>query len=133
MLHRNKTWHLVPRGAGFLIGYKWVYCVKHKPDGSVDRYKARLVAKGLLQTSSRDYFETCSPVMKLVTIRLVLSIALSNRWGLRQLDINNVFLHGTLHEEVYMEQPPVYVDPLYPTHVCRLTKALYGLKQAPRA
>lgn len=68
--------------------------------------------------------------MKSVTICLVSTIALSNHWGLCQLDINNAFLHGTLHKEVYMEQPSRYVDPLYLTHVCRLTKPLYGLKQA---
>ncbi|XP_019158560.1 PREDICTED: uncharacterized protein LOC109155328 [Ipomoea nil] len=132
-LHRNNTWKLVSRGAGVPIGCKWVYRVKRKSDGSVDRYKARLMAKGFLHTAGRDYFETYSPVMKPVTIRLVLTIAFSHRWCVLQLDINNAFLHDTLHEEVYMEQPSGYVDPLYPSHVCRLTKALYGLKQAPRA
>ncbi|XP_019159725.1 PREDICTED: uncharacterized protein LOC109156344 [Ipomoea nil] len=130
-LHRNNTLSLVPRGGRVPIDCKWAYQVKRKSNGSVDRYKARLVAKGFLQIVGRDYFETYGPVMKPATIRLVLTIALSNRWGLRQLDINNAFLHGTLHEEVYMEQPPRYVDPLYPTHVCRLTKVLYGLKYAP--
>ncbi|XP_019186599.1 PREDICTED: uncharacterized protein LOC109181303 [Ipomoea nil] len=105
-LHHNKTWRLVPRGVGVPISCKWVYCIKRKPDGSIVRYKARLIAKGFLHATGRDYFETYSLVMKSVTIRLVLSIALSNHWGLHQLDINNAFLHDTLHEEVYMKQPP---------------------------
>ncbi|CAH9133229.1 unnamed protein product [Cuscuta epithymum] len=71
--------------------------------------------------------------MKPVTVRIILALALHNRWSLRQLDINNAFLNGTLHEEVYLDQPPGYSNPQFPSHVCRLRKALYGLKQAPRA
>lgn len=102
-LLRNDTWELVPHQHQATIGCKWVFRVKRKPNGPVDRYKARLVAKGFLQEPGRDYFETFSPLMKLVTIRVVLSIALSRRWSLRQLNVNNTFLNGTLHEEVYTE------------------------------
>lgn len=62
-------------GAAIPISCKWVYRVKHKPDGSVDRYKARLVAKEFLQTIGHDYFETYSSVTKPVTIRVVLTVA----------------------------------------------------------
>lgn len=132
-LMKNKTWRLVPlppnRSA---IGCKWVFKVKTKPDGSVDKYKARLVAKGFHQCEGFDFSETFSPVIKPVTIRLVLTIAVSQKWCIRQIDVNNAFLNGILREEVYMAQPPGFENSNRHL-VCKLDKALYGLKQAPRA
>ncbi|RVW43508.1 Retrovirus-related Pol polyprotein from transposon RE1 [Vitis vinifera] len=133
-LHKNQTWDLVDRPKDVnIIGCKWVYKLKYKPDGSVDRYKARLVARGFNQTFGLDYFETFSPVVKAATIRIVLTIALSYRWELRQLDVQNAFLNGDLVEQVYMAQPPGFLHPNHPNKVCKLKKALYGLKQSPRA
>jgi hypothetical protein len=131
-LTKNHTWSLVPlpphRKA---IGCKWVFRIKENADGSINKYKARLVAKGFHQKHGFDFHETFSPVIKPVTIRLILTLAVTNKWPIKQLDINNAFLNGLLDEEVYMEQPAGFVSS-DSSLVCKLHKALYGLKQAPR-
>jgi histone deacetylase 1/2 len=133
-LQNNQTWRLVPPRVGTnVIDCRWVYKVKRKVDGSVDHYKDHLVAKGFKQRYGIDYEDTFSPVVKIATVRLVLAIAVSRGWSLRQLDVKNAFLHGVPEEEVYMRQPPGYEDRGKLNYVCRLDKALYGLKQAPRA
>ena len=130
----NNTWHLVPPSSNKnIIDCKWVYKVKRKSDGTIDRYKARLVAKGFKQRYEIDYEDTFNPVVKAATIRLILSVAISRNWCMRQLDVKNAFLHGVLEEEVFMRLPPGYESSALPRHVCKLDKAIYGLKQAPRA
>jgi hypothetical protein len=103
-LMKNKTWHLVPPMKGRnIVGYKWVYKIKRKQDDSLDRYKARMVAKRFKQRYGVDYDDTFNPVVKMTTIRIVLSIAVSRGWSMHQLDVQNAFLHGYLEEEVYVE------------------------------
>jgi hypothetical protein len=80
-----------------------------------------------------DFAETYSPVVKPTTIPLALFLAISPCWPIRQIDIKNIFLHGWLSEDVYMTQPPGFVDPQFRYYICKLRKALYSLKQAPRA
>ncbi|CAL2268722.1 unnamed protein product [Prunus armeniaca] len=104
-LVRNDTWELVPsRSNQNLVGCKWVFRIKRHPDGSINMYKARLVAKGFHQRPSIDFYETFSLVVKPTTIRVVLHLAFAHGWPIRQLDVNNVFLHGTLHEEAWYKE-----------------------------
>jgi hypothetical protein len=133
-LMSNGTWELVfqPRDSNVVTG-KWIFTHKLRADGSFDRYKARWVLRGLTQRPGVDYDETFSPVVKPATVRTVLSIVVSRDWPIQQLDVKNAFLHGTLTETIYCNQPTGFADPAHPDLVCRLKKSLYGLKQAPRA
>ena len=113
------------------MGCRWVFTIKRRPDGSIDRYKARLVAKGYTLTYRVDYAETFSPVAKINTMRVLFSIAAKKDWPLHQFDVTNAFLHGELPKLVYMEPPPGFTKE-FQGKVCQLKRTLYELKQSPR-
>ncbi|KAI3826790.1 hypothetical protein L1987_00846 [Smallanthus sonchifolius] len=133
-LIKNQTWELVPKPTDVKpISCKWVFKIKRKADGTVERYKARLVARGFSQQYGIDYEDTFSPVAKLISIRVILAIATSKQWDLWQMDVSNAFLYGDLDRVIYMDQPDGFISQEFPNHVCKLRKALYGLKQSLKA
>ena len=105
---------------------------KLRPDGTIEKYKARLVAKAYDQKEEEDFFDTYSPVARLTTIRLLLSLAASHGLLVHQIDVKTAFLNGELNEEIYMQQQNGFVIDGQERKVCRLLKSLYGLKQAPK-
>ncbi|GJU74164.1 ribonuclease H-like domain-containing protein, partial [Tanacetum coccineum] len=121
-LHENNSWDLVelPKNRK-ATGSKWVYKIKHTSTGEIDRYKDRLVAKGFNQREGIDYEETFSLVVKMGTVRCLISLAIQKGWCLFQLDVNNAFLYGNLDEDVYMLPPPGYFDK-NETKVCKLKR-----------
>jgi hypothetical protein len=132
-LQDNHTWDVVPCPSNVkAIGCKWVYSIKLRSDGTLDRYKARLVALGNRQEYGVDYEETFALVAKMTTMRTVISIAASQGWPFHQMDVKNAFLHGDHKEDIYMTPPPGLFSSPNST-VCKLKWSLYGLKQAPRA
>jgi len=102
-LINNNTWILTSLPSGCkIVGCRWVFKIKYNVDGSFQRHKARLVAKGFSQTADTDYNETYSLVVKPTTISVVLSHVVYVAWPIHQVDVNNAFLNGDLHEDVYM-------------------------------
>ncbi|GKA82123.1 retrovirus-related pol polyprotein from transposon TNT 1-94 [Tanacetum coccineum] len=130
----NDVWELVPNPKDMtIIGTKWVYRNKLDENGVVSRNKARLVAQGYNQQEGIDYDKTYAPVARLESIRILLAYACALDFKLFQMDVKSAFLNGFINEEVYVAQPPGFIDFAKPDHVYRLKKALYGLKQAPKA
>ena len=127
------TWETVPRPTGRnIVGSKWVFRIKRKADGNIDKYKARLVARGFTQIYGTDYFETYSPVAKLSSLRTILALAAHEDWDIDCFDFDGAYLNGELgeDEDIYMKNPPGYNED--DDTVKHLKKSLYGLKQAGR-
>ena len=105
-LLENETWDLIPLPSGRkCVRCRWVYRTKSTTDGHISRYKSSLVTKGFQQVHGIDYDETFTPVAKMDSIRLELSIAACKGWEFHRMDVKNAFLHGDLFEEIYMEHP----------------------------
>lgn len=126
-LEESSTWKLVDLLTDCKpISNRWVYRIKRNSKGKIDRYKARLVIRGFSQRKGIDYEETFSPVARLDTMRMNLSIAASERLNLAQFDVKTAFLNSIIKEDIYMEQSQGYEDGT--DRVCKLQKSLYGLK-----
>ncbi|CAA7028145.1 unnamed protein product [Microthlaspi erraticum] len=133
-LIKNHTWDLIekPEDAR-VVGSKWIFTVKSGiPGVEAKRHKARLVAQGFSQTEGVDYNEIFSPVVKHVSIRLMLSAVVNRDYELEQMDVKTAFLHGDLEERILMKQPEGFIKKGDENKVCLLRKSLYGLKQSPR-
>ncbi|GJZ11669.1 retrovirus-related pol polyprotein from transposon TNT 1-94 [Tanacetum coccineum] len=130
----NDVWSLVPPPDNkTIIGTKWVFKNKLDENDVVSRNKASLIAQGYNQQERIDFDETYASVARLECIRILLAYACAHDFKLFQKDVKSTFLNGFIKEEVYVSQPPGFVDFEKPNHVFKLKKALYGLKQAPKA
>ena len=128
-LKKNATWENVELSRGkTTVGCKWVFTIKCKANGSIERYKEKLVAKEFTQIYDIDYQETFALVAKINFIWVLLSLVVAQDWPLHQLDVKNAFLNGDLEEEVYMDLPLGFEKSLGTNKVCSLKKSLYDLK-----
>ena len=127
----NGTWReeIPPKGVN-LVSTKWVFTVKVKADGTLDRFKARLVARGFSQIYGIDYFETFAPTVRMDTLRIFMAVAAKKDWELTHMDIKNAFTESHLKEQIYLAPPQgVKVKDGY---ALRVLRSLYGLKQSAR-
>jgi hypothetical protein len=129
----NETWELVDRPYGCKpVVCKRVLKKKLRVDGTIDKYKARLVTKGYTQKEGKDFFDNYSPIARLTTIHVLLSLVVSHGLLIHQMDVKIAFLNGELEEESYMTQPDGFIVKGQDDKVCKLVKSLYGLKQEPK-
>jgi hypothetical protein len=128
------TWEIVPASSmpsgSNLMNCHFVFTVKRKADGSIEKFKARLVADGNTQKFGVDFDRVFATVVKTLTIRLVLAIAAARDYNLTSIDIRQAYLQAELKDDLYMRIPPGL--PPRPGYVCKLKRSLYGLKQAGR-
>ena len=125
---------MVPRPKDtHVIGTRWIFKNKTDENDEIVRNKSRLEAQGYTQVEGIDFDESFTPVARLESIQILLSIACIINFKLYQMGMKSALLNGFLNEEVFVEQPKGFQDPHFPDHVFRLKKTLYGLKQASRA
>ncbi|CAI7911525.1 unnamed protein product [Closterium sp. NIES-54] len=132
-LEERNTWKVVPinvaRNKTILTG-KWVFRIKTKADGTIEKFKARWVVHGFDQEHGRDFTETFAPVSRHTSLRILLAVAAMKKKKLRQINVANAFLYAPVDAEIFVELPHgTYGEP---NQVCQLLKSLYGIKQAPR-
>lgn len=129
-LQENNTWTLVPRPENKkVLTSRWVYKIKRNQYGEIEKYKARLVARGHTQQKGVDYHEVFAPVARYESIRTLLAAAVNEQMYVDQMDVVSAYVQGDLSDEIYMEQPEMFVDM---DRVCKLNKPIYGLKQSGR-
>ncbi|CAM9865892.1 unnamed protein product, partial [Heterosigma akashiwo] len=133
-LTNKNTYTLVDRPPGAnVIGTRWVLSKKFDADSHLVKHnKARLVAQGYSQRYGVDFTQTYSPVNHAPAFCLLLAISANKGYAVDSLDISTAFLNGDIDGDVYVRQPPGFIDPQHPNKVWKLNKALYGLKQSPR-
>jgi hypothetical protein len=133
-IEENQTWNLTELPTGrCATGLKWVFKVKKNQLGEVVRHKTRLVVKGYAQQQGIDFEEVFAPVVRLEAIMLLLALAVEEGWQVHHMDVKTAFLNGDLQEEVFIQQPPGFIQLGQEHKVLKLHKALYGLHQTPRA
>ncbi|CAI5951850.1 unnamed protein product [Closterium sp. NIES-65] len=132
-LEERNTWKVVPIGVSrnkTVLTGKWVFRVKTKADGTIDKFKARWVVRGFDQEHGRDFTKTFAPVSRHTSLRILLAIAAMKKKKLRQIDVANAFLYAPVDAEIFVELP--HGSHTEPNQVCQLLKSLYGIKQAPQ-
>ncbi|CAI7845981.1 unnamed protein product [Closterium sp. NIES-54] len=132
-LKERNTWKVVPIGVArnkTVLTGKWVFRVKTKADGTIDKFKARWVVRDFDQEHGCDFTETFAPVNQQTSLRILLAITAMKKKKLRQIDVANAFLYTQVDAEIFVELP--HGSHGEPNHVCQLLKSLYGIKQAPR-
>ena len=132
-LNSQNAWTLVPRPAGRkVIKTKWVFRLKYRANGEIDKYKARFCAKGFSQKKGIDYQEVFSPVIRFDTVRFLFAVIAERKYKIKQIDVVGAFLYGELDETIFIEEPEGFETSKNGETVCKLNKSLYGLKQSPR-
>jgi len=132
-LQENNAWTLVPRPEGKkILTSKWVFKIKRDQNAQIKRYKARLVARGHTQRKGIDYEEVFAPVARYESIRTLLAASVNEEMYVDQIDVISAYVQGELSEEIYMEQPEMFIEENQEDMVCKLKKPLYGLKQSGR-